>query len=217
MNEWRNRIVRSGWIDPEQLLAHPLNYRIHPKFQTEALKANLDELGQYKPIVVQDGTDVVVDGHARVALALREGKRQIWCDFVDLDNAETNVALATGDPISALAEFDKAKYGELLSETSTGEAATMALLAQIASQNSIVPPDTFDPNAEWQDMPEFDHPDINSVFQVVVHFAHTEDLDAFERLIGQSVPRKSKVASSIWYPEADQLSNDGLGYASAES
>ena len=144
MTEWRNRIVRSGWIDPEQLLAHPLNYRVHPRFQTEALKANLDELGQYKPIVVQDGTDVVVDGHARVALALRENKRQIWCDFVDLDNAETNVALATGDPISALAEFDRAKYGELLHETTSSEAATMALLVQIAEREGVTPPD-FEP------------------------------------------------------------------------
>lgn len=214
MNEWRNRIVRSGWIDPEQLLAHPLNYRIHPKFQTEALKANLDELGQYKPIVVQDGTDVVVDGHARVALALRENKRQIWCDFVDLDNAETNVALATGDPISALAEFDRGKYGELLNETSSEEAATQALLAQIAERQGIVPTEPFDANAEWQGMPEFVQENDGSMFHAVVHFAREEDIVAFEELIGQAIPRNTK---AVWFPKIERENFEQFRYVSNES
>jgi len=132
--------VRSGWVDPEQLLAHPLNYRIHPQFQQDAILANLDEIGQYKPIQLQDGTDVVIDGHARVRIALREGKR-LWADWTDLTDAEVLIALATGDPISALAEFDRQKYAELLHDTTSTEAATMALLSRIAEEHQIIPAD----------------------------------------------------------------------------
>jgi hypothetical protein len=36
---WRNRIVGSGEEPPEQLLANPANWRIHPRGQQQALAA----------------------------------------------------------------------------------------------------------------------------------------------------------------------------------
>src|SRR6266704_2927845 len=38
--KWRNRIVGHGEEDPEQLLANPKNWRIHPKNQQDALVQN---------------------------------------------------------------------------------------------------------------------------------------------------------------------------------
>jgi hypothetical protein len=34
---WRNRIIGSGQEAPDQLLANPANWRIHPKAQQDAL------------------------------------------------------------------------------------------------------------------------------------------------------------------------------------
>lgn len=214
--EWRNRIVRSEWVEPGQLLAHPLNYRIHTDLQSRAVKASLDELGQYLPITVQDGTDIVIDGHLRVTLALRENRR-ILANYVDFDDAEANRALAIGDPITGLALLDRQKYTELLHETTTGEPALQELLANIAAENGVIPPNTFDPNAEWQGMPEFQQDDLMAAHRVVVNFKTTEDLEAFEQLINQSIPRGVRNAGSIWYPNVEPTHVSHLGYTSDES
>ena len=39
---WRNRIIGSGEEAPDQLLANPANWRIHPKAQQDALAGALD-------------------------------------------------------------------------------------------------------------------------------------------------------------------------------
>ena len=45
MSKWQDRIVGQGKENPEQLLANPQNWRIHPKSQQDALKGALDEIG----------------------------------------------------------------------------------------------------------------------------------------------------------------------------
>ena len=42
---WRNRIVGYSEEEPDQLLANPSNWRIHPAAQAEALKGVLAEVG----------------------------------------------------------------------------------------------------------------------------------------------------------------------------
>src|SRR5437867_4576224 len=67
---WRNRIVGSGEEAPDQLLANPKNWRIHPKHQQEALAGVLDEVGWVQEVIVNQQTGHLVDGHLRVTLAL---------------------------------------------------------------------------------------------------------------------------------------------------
>jgi len=69
--EWSNRIVGEGQESPEQLLANPENYRRHPKEQIEALEGVLDEVGWVQRIIVNKATGHLIDGHARVELAMR--------------------------------------------------------------------------------------------------------------------------------------------------
>lgn len=215
MNAWQNRIVSYSDDPIDELLANPANWRTHPKHQQDALRGVLSEVGIVQNIIVNDRTGHLVDGHLRVQLAYQDNQPTVPVTHVDLSEDEEREILATLDPIAALATTDAAKLDELLRDVQSGEAGVQAMLAELAEKNGVIPP-TFDASQEWVGMPEFEHPDINSAFQVVVHFASAEDVDAFERLIGQTVPRKSKVASSIWYPEAEQLSNQGLGYMADE-
>jgi hypothetical protein len=69
----RNRIVASGEEAPDQLLANPANWRIHPKAQQDALSGALDAVGWVQQVLVNRRSGFVVDGHARVALALSRG------------------------------------------------------------------------------------------------------------------------------------------------
>lgn len=104
--EWKNRIVGTGTEAPEDLLAHPENWRIHPKHQQDAMKGVLEQIGWVQNVIVNQRTSFVVDGHLRVALAISEEQTEIPVSYVDLSDEEERLVLATFDPISALAVTD---------------------------------------------------------------------------------------------------------------
>ena len=51
--------------------------------------------------------------------------------------------------------------------------------------------------AEWKDMPEFIQEDLSSFRKIVLHFRNQEDVDAFAKLINQTLTPKQK---STWFP-----------------
>ena len=77
LGTWRNRITGSGEEAPDQLLANPANWRIHPKAQQDAIAGALDQVGWVQQVLVNRRTGFVVDGHARVAIALSRGERAV--------------------------------------------------------------------------------------------------------------------------------------------
>lgn len=113
--KWRNRIVGHGEEDPEQLLANPRNWRIHPKAQQDALHGVLSMVGWVQDVIVNQRTGFVVDGHARVAMAITAGER-VPVVYVDLSPEEEAVILATLDPITAMAAKDSEIFDELVKE-----------------------------------------------------------------------------------------------------
>ncbi len=137
MTEWHNRIVGYGEVDPEQLLASPYNWRIHPKYQQDALLGAISDIGYIRSVTVNQATGHVVDGHLRVTLALRTGQKSIPVEYVDLTEAEEKEALATLDPIAAMAAADREKLGALLQDVQTGEAAVQSLLAGLAEREGL--------------------------------------------------------------------------------
>ena len=124
---WRNRIVGSGEEAPDQLLANPKNWRIHPKAQQDALGEVLDRVGWVQNVIVNRQTGFVVDGHARVALAISRGEASVPVVYVDLAPEEEALILATLDPISALATADDALLNSLLEEVDLGDTLADAL------------------------------------------------------------------------------------------
>ena len=128
---WRNRITGSGEEAPDQLLANPANWRIHPKAQQAALAGALDTVGWVQQVMVNQRTGFVVDGHARVALALSRGEATMPVLYVDLDPPEEAVILATLDPISATAGRDDEKLRALLADITVDDAGLRALLADV--------------------------------------------------------------------------------------
>ena len=111
--QWRNRIIGHGEEDPAQLLANPRNWRIHPKAQQEALVGVLKQVGWVQDVIVNQRTGYVLDGHARVALAIAASER-VPVVYVDLSEEEERLILATIDPLSAMAGTDKDLLGELV-------------------------------------------------------------------------------------------------------
>lgn len=104
--QWKSRIVGTGWEDPKQLLANPLNWRTHPREQQQAIEGSLSSVGWVQFAMVNSRTGYLVDGHARVKQALDQGQR-VPVVYVDLSPSEERLVLATLDPIGAMAGKDQ--------------------------------------------------------------------------------------------------------------
>lgn len=124
---WRNRIVGTGWEDPEQLLANPKNWRVHPKAQQDALGGVLSEVGWVQTVIVNQATGFVVDGHARIGLAISK-REKVPVTYVDLDEREEAIILATLDPLSAMAGRDGDLFADLTADLTVDNEALQALL-----------------------------------------------------------------------------------------
>lgn len=134
---WQNRIVGHGEESPEQLVANPLNWRIHPKGQQAALQGTIDDIGFIRSVTVNRRTGFVLDGHLRVTLALRSGQKSIPVEYVDLSEAEEAEALATLDPIAAMAAADKSAVDNLLKQVQTSNQAVQEMLAEVAAKAGL--------------------------------------------------------------------------------
>lgn len=131
MAEIRNRIIGEAPEDPEQLLANPFNFRRHPKQQLDALEGVLEEIGWVQRVVANKRTGHLIDGHARVELAIRRGEKSVPVLYVDLTEAEERVALATMDPIGSLAYQDDEALKALLESIAVENAALQDFLATL--------------------------------------------------------------------------------------
>lgn len=63
---------------------------------------------------------------------------------------------------------------------------------------------------EWREMPEFVQEDLSPWKSIAVHFESRSDMEAFSRLVGQSLTAKTQ---SVWYPKAEILRMADKRYA----
>ena len=140
----RDRIKELRRVKASELLPSPQNWRTHPQAQQDALRGILDEVGYADALLARelpDGQLMLVDGHLR---AETTPDVEVPVLILDIDEAEAAKILATLDPLAAMADADAGKLDELLREIDTGSEALSQLLAQLAEDNGIVPPD-FEP------------------------------------------------------------------------
>lgn len=132
-----NRIIGSDRIPPDQLMANPNNWRVHPKHQQESLNAALSEVGWVQQVIVNQRTGHMLDGHLRVQLAMRNDEAAVPVLYVDLSEEEEALMLAVLDPIAGLAGADKNVLDGLLRNISTGDAVLQGLIDDIAVEAGL--------------------------------------------------------------------------------
>lgn len=137
---FRNRIAGHGEERVDQMLANPLNFRLHPANQQEALAGSIDEIGFIRSVTVNKRSGCVVDGHLRVTLAARSGVESLPVEYVDLDEQEEAKALLMLDPISAMAASDKAKLDELLRQVNSDDERVQQMLSDLAEREGLISP-----------------------------------------------------------------------------
>ena len=138
MTAWRNRIVAHSDEDPASLAAHDLNWRTHPDAQREVLSDAIDEIGFLRSVTVNRPTGKLLDGHLRLRLALERREATIPVEWVELSQQEERLALATLDPIAALAVADQSKLDELLRQVNTESQAVAGMLTRLAEEAGCI-------------------------------------------------------------------------------
>ena len=133
---WDNRIVEYGEEHPEQLLANPLNWRVHPKAQQMSISGVLDDIGFISPVIVNKTTGHMIDGHMRVSLALRNNVQKIPVVYVELTEQEEKEALLTLDPIANMAVADMQNLESLISDLSDVNDAVKLLIGDIVDASN---------------------------------------------------------------------------------
>jgi hypothetical protein len=149
---WQNKIVGSGVEAPEQLLANPFNWRVHPKAQQDAMTSVLREVGWVQNVIVNQNTGHVVDGHMRAAVAISNSEKEVPVVYVDLTEDEEKTILSVLDPIGAMATTDKERLDELLQDVALSDEALSNLIEQVATKDFSR---LADPDAP-EDFDEFD-------------------------------------------------------------
>jgi DNA modification methylase len=130
-----NRIVGHENVEPDQLLAHPMNARRHPSKQLDALDGSLATLGWLKEVIVNTTTGRVLDGHARIQKAMQTGSK-VPVTYVEISEEEELLALATLDKISEMATYDEDALNALLADVPTpDDAGLKSLLAEMAGKS----------------------------------------------------------------------------------
>ena len=132
---FRNRIVGHGFEAPDQLLASPWTWRIHPHTQEAALEGLLTEVGWVRHILVNRLSGHVVDGHLRVALAISRGEVSVPVEYVELEPDEERKILASLDPLAGMAVTDHAQLAALLQEVRTDDEGLRAMFAKLSDED----------------------------------------------------------------------------------
>ena len=132
----KSRIIGHGEEAPDNLTANPLNFRRHPKEQLNALRGSMKELGWIKTVIVNKRSGYVLDGHARVEEAIRQGLPSIPVTYVDLDENEEKLALAVLDPITELAYRDDETLKLLLEQANASDQDLKDFLLTLNNQES---------------------------------------------------------------------------------
>lgn len=147
MKTTEKKLLRLEYLSPEELAAHPQNWRVHGASQLESLKDVIARVGWADALLFNERTGRLIDGHARKEIAASGEKVPVligsWTE------EEEKLILATLDPISAMAEADQGKLDELLAEIETDSQAIEALLHDLATPE----PEMAEPPEEF---PEFD-------------------------------------------------------------
>jgi ParB-like chromosome segregation protein Spo0J len=130
----KNRIVGLRKVKASKLLANPRNWRLHTEAQRSAVAAALEKIGYVDALVARkldSGELELLDGHLRAEI---DPNDEVPVLLVELNDEEADFALATLDPLGAMAKADSAKLGQLLETVDTESAELDQMLADLLAE-----------------------------------------------------------------------------------
>lgn len=209
---WRDIVTGLTREDPTTLIPNALNYRMHTDRQRVVLLSAIDELGFLHPVIVNDRSGKLLDGHERVAAAIATSQPAIPVIHVDLPPEREAYALSIIDPISAMVELENEQMRETLAQIDTDSEALQLFLDDQAARAGLLA--QLDPETEWEGMPEFDQQNKDALQKVIISFASREDIAAFAKLTGLSISDRTR---GVWFPPHESINYQDRAFVDEES
>tara|TARA_Y100000310_G_scaffold331667_1_gene405667 strand:+ start:333 stop:1568 length:1236 start_codon:yes stop_codon:yes gene_type:complete len=130
----RDRIKELRRVKACDLIPNPKNWRIHPPAQADVLRELIEQIGYAEALVARETPDglMLIDGHLR---AETTPDAEVPVLVLDITEDESDVLLATLDPIAAMAQADQDSLTELLDSLDAGGVATTAMLEALRNGN----------------------------------------------------------------------------------
>ena len=194
------------------LKPHPRNAN-HGDFG--AIQESIGANGFYGTIVANKRTGHILAGNHRYAVAKSSAMETIPVSWVDVSQEEEIRILVADNRTTRLGQDDNAVLSEILAELAATDKGLIGTgfdgddLDRLISDLTRGEGTGIDPNAEWEGMPEFDNEDRRAFRTIKVHFANTDDVDDFARLIGQKITEK---ALYTWHPKVGNEDTSSLKY-----
>lgn len=128
----KDRVKELKRVRASDLIPNPKNWRTHPATQQDALKGVLSEIGYADALLARETDEglMLVDGHLR---AETTPDSIVPVLVLDITEEESDLMLATLDPLAAMAGQDENRLAELLSTVTSKNDTVNALLQTLAS------------------------------------------------------------------------------------
>lgn len=153
---WQSRITRHAEVAPHDLVQNPMNYRVHTQEQDETLTALLQQVGWVDDVIVAEGSNLILDGHLRVAIALREGEPVVPVGYVNLTPDEERLVLATYDQVTRMASLNAVKVDTVLRQIDTDQPAIQSALDKLSQFAGLTWDGPDDATMSWAEEPDED-------------------------------------------------------------
>ena len=186
-------------VPVEKLTPNPRNPNHHPAAQIWLLAKIIEAQGWRAPITVSKRSGFIVRGHGRLEAALLLGEKEVPVDYQDYtDEAMEWADMIADNRLAELAETNFSELADLLVEIDTGDLDmdVTGFLEQDLERimTATVP---FDPEKEWEGMPEYANEDMTAPYHLIIHFRAKEDKLALGEIIGQDLTEKTQ---SVYQP-----------------
>lgn len=135
---WRNRIIGQGEKPASDFNFNPLNWRLHPQTQRDALNEIFSKIGWVTGVIVNKTSGNLIDGHARIEEALKQGENTpVPYIEVDLTEDEERTMLMLLDPIGAMAMTDADRIAQLAAMVELDSSGLLEVIAEMSRTDHL--------------------------------------------------------------------------------
>lgn len=110
------KIHQEQLIDVNKLVFDENNARKHNKKNLQAIRTSIKRFGQIEPLLVQQDTNIVIGGNARLEIMLELGYQKVLVKLIDCTQKEFSAIAIALNRAGELASWNKDRLTQLLDE-----------------------------------------------------------------------------------------------------